>query len=45
MASRKPTANAHVYQLKITLRDTKPSIWRRIEVPGSARLNDLHLII
>ena len=45
MVSRKPTANAPVYQLKIILRDTKPSIWRRIELPGNTRLNDLHLMI
>jgi hypothetical protein len=36
---------APVYQLKITLRDSKPPIWRRILVPGHATLFDLHHII
>ncbi len=45
MASRKPTANALVYKLKIVLRDTKPAIWRRIEVPGGTRLDRLNLMI
>jgi hypothetical protein len=34
-----------IYQIKITLRDTKPPIWRRLLVPGSATLYDLHKII
>jgi hypothetical protein len=34
-----------VYQLKITLRDIKPPVWRRIEVPGATRLDHLHLVI
>ncbi len=34
-----------VYRLKITLLDTDPPIWRRIEVPGSMRLSKLHRCI
>jgi len=34
-----------VYRLKITLLDTDPAIWRRIEVPGSMRLSKLHRCI
>lgn len=45
MASKKPTADASIYQLKIVLRDTKPPMWRRIEMPGSTRLDHLHLMI
>jgi len=34
-----------VYQLKITLRDTHPPIWRRVLVPGHFTLGDLHWVI
>ena len=34
-----------VYQLKITLRDIKPPIWRRVQVKSSTTLSQLHLII
>ena len=34
-----------VYQLKVTLRDSKPPIWRRILVPDDITLADLHEII
>lgn len=30
-----------VYQLKITLKEVKPPIWRRIEVPANTKLTDL----
>ena len=33
------------YRLKITLKGTKPSIWRRLEVPGNITLAKLHLIL
>ncbi len=34
-----------VYQLKVTLRHSKPPIWRRLLVPGAFSLHDLHQII
>ncbi|MFZ2632329.1 MAG: plasmid pRiA4b ORF-3 family protein [Desulfosalsimonadaceae bacterium] len=34
-----------IYQLKITLKDSKPPIWRRVLVPGSFSLGKLHHII
>ncbi|WP_162150207.1 plasmid pRiA4b ORF-3 family protein [Arthrobacter sp. H14] len=36
---------AEVWQLKIGLRGSKPPIWRRILVPSSIRLNELHGVI
>ena len=34
-----------VHELKITLRRSKPPIWRRIAVPSDIKLSDLHLVI
>ena len=36
---------AHIYQLKIALPYIKPSIWRRLEVPGAMTFYDLHHVI
>jgi hypothetical protein len=49
-ASAEPTAAAsapkgEVYQLKVTLLDTKPPIWRRVVVDGSITLDQLHEVI
>jgi hypothetical protein len=38
-ASKKPTGT--IYQFKITLLDTNPKIWRRIQIPD-CKLNTLH---
>jgi hypothetical protein len=37
--------NELIYQLKITLRDSKPPIWRRVLVPGKFSLYKLHQVI
>jgi hypothetical protein len=34
-----------VYQLKITLQDIAPPIWRRIQIPADATLRELHEVI
>ena len=34
-----------IYQLKLTLLDNEPPIWRRVVVDGQSSLGDLHLII
>lgn len=34
-----------VYQLKLTLRDTKPPIWRRVQVAGDISFIKLHQVI
>lgn len=45
MASRKSASHQTVYQLKITLKDIRPPIWRRIQVLSSTTLQQLHLIV
>jgi len=39
------TARSPIYQLKITLKGSKPPIWRRVQVPGTSTLGELHQII
>jgi hypothetical protein len=36
---------ATVYQLKVTLNDIKPAIWRRLQVKSDITLGKLHLIL
>jgi len=45
MASRKSASNQTVYQLKITLKNIRPPIWRRVQVLSSTTLQKLHLIV
>ncbi|MFH0780574.1 MAG: UPF0149 family protein [Pseudomonadota bacterium] len=43
---KKQTARAtQLFQLKVSLQDAKPPIWRRIQVPGDTTLARLHKVI
>jgi hypothetical protein len=44
-AVTKTVSNAPIYQLKVTLDESKPPIWRRLLVPGDVTLEHLHYII
>ena len=41
----KKQAYETVYQIKVTLKDSKPLIWRRVQVPDSITLHRLHMIL
>ncbi|MBN1489900.1 MAG: plasmid pRiA4b ORF-3 family protein [Phycisphaerae bacterium] len=45
MAQYTPPVARTVYRLKVTLREVSPPVWRRIEIPASTYLDDLHLMI
>jgi hypothetical protein len=38
-------AEAGIYQLRITLQNTAPPIWRRVQVPGDWSLGALHYVL
>ena len=38
-------SKTHIYQIKVTLKDSKPPIWRRIQVPCNITLAELHRIL
>jgi hypothetical protein len=38
-------ATAPLYHLKVVLNETKPVIWRRLQVPGNATLGWLHAVL
>jgi hypothetical protein len=41
----KDDGQERVFQLKVTLASVRPAVWRRIEVPGSIRLDHLHHLL
>ncbi|KAM3098242.1 IS1096 element passenger TnpR family protein [Phormidesmis sp. 146-12] len=45
MALRKQSTTQTIYQLKITLKDVRPPIWRRVQVASERTLGKLHQII
>lgn len=45
MASQRQSNPQTLYQLKISLRDIQPPIWRRVQVLSTATLGELHWII
>jgi hypothetical protein len=34
-----------IYQIKVTLKDSRPPIWRRLQVKGDTTFYSLHLIL
>jgi hypothetical protein len=44
-AATKTATTETIYQLKVTLSDTRPPIWRRIQVPADVTLGKLHRIL
>ncbi len=38
-------SSASTYQLKITLADVKPPVWRRLQVPAATTLDRLHAVV
>ncbi len=45
MPNRTSSAANEVYQLKITLRDVRPPVWRRVLVTDATTLHQLHWIV
>mgnify|MGYP001588873707 CR=1 FL=1 len=45
MPATKQDPSASIYQLKVTLKGSKPPIWRRIQVAGDTKLPKLHRIL
>ena len=45
MAAKKQPSASQIYQLKITLLDSRPPIWRRFQVPSDMNLAKLHQVI
>ncbi|HEX6682585.1 MAG TPA: plasmid pRiA4b ORF-3 family protein [Candidatus Limnocylindrales bacterium] len=44
-ASGAPRSSDQVVQLKVSLQGMRPPIWRRVQVPATATLGDLHEVI
>ncbi|NGZ10637.1 MAG: plasmid pRiA4b ORF-3 family protein [Nitrospira sp. LK70] len=42
---KKDKIGASLYQIKVSLREIKPPIWRRVQVPGDITLATLHQVL
>jgi hypothetical protein len=40
-----PAKSDQIYQFKVTLKDSKPPIWRRVQVRSDTRLDQMHAIL
>ncbi len=45
MSQARTKKGVSIYQLKVTLKGSKPPIWRRVQVKDNIRLGDLHGVI
>lgn len=45
MPRRTTTASSQVFQLKVTLQEVEPPVWRRLLVPGGLTLAQLHRVL
>ena len=43
--AKKAAGSSLIYQIKVSLRGSKPPIWRRLMVPADLTLGDLHAIL
>ncbi len=39
------TAKSKIFQWKVQLREVRPPVWRRLQVPGDMRLDELHAVV
>lgn len=44
-AGQRPTSTTSVYQMKVTLLGVRPQVWRRIQVPETMTLAQLHSVL
>ena len=42
---KRPKQSPAIYELRITLQDVKPAIWRSFRFPADAALSDLHYVL
>lgn len=45
MLAKAKSKDVRIYQIKVTLKDSRPPIWRRIQVTGDITLRGLHQIV
>jgi hypothetical protein len=45
MRRREPPGADTAYQLKVTLREVEPEVWRRVQVSGEISLSQLHQVL